>query len=1835
MPVTAPANLVTPDNLAYVIYTSGSTGTPKGAMITHRGLSNYLNWATQTYPIEPGRGVPVHSPIGFDLTVTGLFAPLIVGGFVDLLNDNDPVSTLRTAVVGQPGYSFVKLTPAHLELLSNELNEIDLHKTTDALIVGGEALTTAQIANWQERAPGVRIFNEYGPTETVVGCCVYEVGTAEQVGGVVPIGRPIANTQLYILDQELQPAPIGVPGELFIGGIGVARGYLNRPDLTAAAFVPNPFSTEPGARLYRTGDIARYRADGVIEYIGRRDTQVKFNGYRIELGEIEATLQSHPGVESAVVMLREDTPGNKRLVAYVVQAANNDAPQAGQLDYELRRWLSQRLPAHMAPNTYVALDTLPLTANGKINRRALPAPSMLRPDLRAAFVAPRTPIEARITTIWAETLGLEKVGIYDDFFELGGHSLLAARVMARLSDAFGVSLPMRSLFLEPTVAHLATLIAATPSEQPETKEQSSSPASAIVPDAEARYQPFALTDVQQAYWVGRVGAIELGNIATHSYREYELIDLRIERFNWAWQQLIERHDALRIVFLPDGQQQVLSSVPAYQIPVHDLRGLEPAVVQERLAALRDELSHQMLPPDRWPLFDIQVSLLDDRRAIVHYSFDALICDAWSRRILMRELTTLYNNAEAALPPLELRFRDYVLAEEQFKHAEDYQKSLAYWRNRLATLPHAPDLPLARDPSEITQPHFTRRSMTLAPEVWQQLKSRGARLRLTPSGVILAVFAEILATWSKSPHFTINLTLFNRLPLHPQINDIVGDFTSLTLLEIDYTSGSFETRAARVQQQLWNDLDHRNVSGVQVLRELSRAQGQGLRALMPVVFTSTLALHQNAEQTEAPVLLRNERYAISQTPQVWLDHHLIEQDGQLILNWDVVEELFPAGMLDAMFQGYRSLLHQLAEDETLWHGHIHDVVLTEQLAEYAAINATDWPLTNDLLHSGFLRQVQAQPQHPALVAGARTLSYGELYQQASQVAQWLRSCGARPNTLVAVVMDKGWEQVVAVLGAVMAGAAYLPVDSNLPTERRLYVLEHSQASLVLTQSWLDLHQEWPVTLHRLSVDQLEGQAAGVKLAGEPLQQPDDLAYVIYTSGSTGMPKGVAINHRGPVNTIYDLNDRFAIAPSDRVLALSSLSFDLSVYDIFGTLAAGATIVLPDADTTRDPGKLAALIEREQITLWNSVPALMGLLCEYLSERQLNLPESLRLFWFSGDWIPLNLPDQVRALGNDLQVIGMGGATEASIWSIIYPIGAVDPAWKSIPYGQPMRNQRFYVLNAALDPCPVWVQGELYIGGVGLAQGYWHDTEKTNASFMYHPCSGERLYRTGDLGRYLPDGNIEFLGRADSQVKIQGYRIELGEIESVLAQHPAVRNAVVLALGERHAEKRLVAYIVLQPGQSLSSSAVRQFLHEKLPAYMVPSAVMFLATLPLTGNDKVDRKALSTMPLTLELNGVEAAPQQLGLSTQVVQFIAELLKIKSLDLDTNLLEIGANSIDIIRIANQCEQRFGIRPTLRDLYTTPSVRGVTALLEQQLQPTPVPAEEATSPTPALDTALISAPGYSFEPLDPQEYAAFRAQQHHLRHDLVAQPAVQLEPAGLDAAAQEQVALRASVRRFAMQAIPSRALGELLNSLRQVSINGQSKYLYASAGGLYPIQTYLFVKPGRVEGVASGAYYYDPVNHRLVQIDSSAEFDREVYEPTHNRPIWDEAAFGIFFFTELQAIAPIYRDKSMHFSIIEAGLMSQLLDMAAPRQQLGLCHIGGLDHERLRSLFKLGSSHAYVYSILGGQRESGNGSTPANGAQAEDPIARIIERVQHLSAAEAQALLAAQNAKTDQNKE
>jgi amino acid adenylation domain-containing protein len=1515
----APDCALAPGDGAYIVYTSGTTGQPKGVLVTHGNWINaYVGWQ-EHYQLDQLHMHLQMASFPFDVFCGDLIRAL--GSGAALLVCPQPLlgdPARLHALIETHGVDCAEFVPATFRALAEYLaaERLRLHSLR-LLVVASDTWYAGEYRRYRALLDDdARLINSYGMAEATIDSTLFEGDLAGRAdGALVPIGRPFPNVAVWVLDAQMQPLPPGVIGELCVGGAGVARGYLNRPALHAEKFVADPMASNPHARLYRTGDLGRIGADGALELLGRRDTQVKLRGMRIELGEIEMALRSMAGIDACAAAVHTDDSGHARIVAWLVGGAAG-LPAERDIDAHLRTLL----PAYMLPSCYLALEHLPLSANGKVDRARLPDPQGGDGGAMQGFVSPRTLNEEILATIWIQMFQVSRVGVFDSFFALGGHSLLAFQLVAKIRAAFQVDLPLQQLFINPTIAGLARAI----SDLRGTSAAYDATLNAlpvVVVDPASRHLPFALTEVQQAYWLGRNEVFEFGNVTTHSYDEMGTVDIDTARFERAWNKVVARHDMLRAEILHDGTQHILATVPNYTVAVLDLRNATPDQCEAGIAQVRAQMSHQMLDVHHWPVFDVRVTLLPGQDARIHFSNDALIFDVWSFVIIIEDLVKFYLDEAVVLPALTLSFRDYVIAEDKIRATERYRRSLAYWRERVRDLPAAPDLPMAMDPTLLKKPRFTRLHEAFDRATWARLKQRAVRAGLTTTGLMLAAYAEVLARYSADPAFSLNLTFLNRHPMHPQVNDIVGEFTSLTLLSVDMAQGAtFAERARRVQAELWNDLEHHDISGVQVLRDLTRAHGGATRAKMPVVFTSALVVPIPVRQAAFPITPIY-RDGVTQTSQVWLDCGVWEDDHVLLCNWDVVLELYPAGLIEAMFAAYCDLTRRLADDDAAWDSPL-------PLLDMAPVGTmADTPPSTATLDGLFLASLARAPQACAVAAPDLRLTYQQLAGHAAWVRAQLTLAGTRPGELVAVVMHKGWEQVAATLGIMNSGAAYMPVDPALPPQRIAELLADGRVATLVTTPALAASLAPPagagVRIVALGADCVAAPA----LLEPSLAHSAGIAYVIFTSGSTGKPKGVVIDHRGAVNTLDDVNATLGIEATDRVLSVSSLSFDLSVYDLFGTLAAGATLVLPANERRLDPSHWYELMAEYRVSVWNSVPALCALLVDYCEPDALPAP-SLRHVMLSGDWIAVNLPERIRALFPQARVRSLGGATEASIWSVWYPVGQVDPAWTSIPYGHAMRRQSIHVLDHRMESAPDWVTGALYLGGVGLALGYWDNPALTDAAFVTHPRSGERLYRTGDLGRRTAAGEIEFLGRQDQQVKVQGFRIELGEIEAALLKHGAVRDAVVVCHGARHAEKRLHAFYCLQPGATLEAAALRDFLLAQLPAYMVPHGLRQLDALPLSANGKVDRRQLPA-PDAAPLAVREAVAPRDTTEAAIATLWAALLELPSVSVTEDFFQVGGDSLFAIKMLLALRTTFDCDVALKHLFQHPTVAAQAALI------------------------------------------------------------------------------------------------------------------------------------------------------------------------------------------------------------------------------------------------------------------------------------------------------------------
>ncbi|WNZ09559.1 amino acid adenylation domain-containing protein [Streptomyces sp. 11x1] len=1045
---------------------------------------------------------------------------------------------------------------------------------------------------------------------------------------------------------------------------------------------------------------------------------------------------------------------------------------------------------------------------------------------------------------------------------------------------------------------------------------------------EERHGPgFPLTTLQRAYLLGRGGIFEIGDVASHVYHEIEGV-WDVDRLESALEAVVDAHSALRSRFVGDDRQITEFRQYRPRIPRLDLSRESPEEQHRIRRELREQRSHRVLAADQVPLIAADVTILAEDRMVLHVSHDGLVMDGISMFLFFHAWWQHYRDGTDEGAPQELPYAEYVAALESARDRAPARRSREYWLARVDDLAPHPDLPLRTSPAAVTDTRFSQRQVRLGERAWTALKERAAHARLTPSALLLAAYAETLATWGGGPRFTLNTTVANRPPMHPRVFQAIGNFSDTMLVEIEVDRArSFEERARALQTRLWRDLDHRHFSGSDVMQELARRRGGVAGARMPFTFNSAIGHVGGDIDGSALELFGPEVFTVSQTPQVWLNAFAMEQHGGLVVQLDGVDELFPKGLLDDLAHGYRTLLDTLV-DEAAWQRHTFDLLPEAQRERRREANDTAVPLPETMLGDAFRAHAERTPDAPAVITSGRQVSYGELLRRAAAAAARLRAGNVGRNELVGLVMSRGPEQIVGIIATALAGAAYLPVDAALPAERQNYMLRDGRVRHVLTNTgWQDPDGERQV-LHLDITDAEQAADLPVPLPGSC---PDDLAYVLYTSGTTGEPKGVMVSHRNVANVVADCHKRFGIAPRDRFFAISAFNFDLSVWDVFGALSAGAALVMPDRDRAVDPAHWLELCESAGVTVWNSVPAIVSLLHDQ-AVADGTVPPALRLVMMSGDRIPPALPAALRQLKPDVDVISLGGPTETTIWNILHPVGPDEDGSESIPYGRPNANNRAYVLDRDGLDCPDWVTGEICAAGTGLARGYWGDEARTAERFFHDGRRGERLYRTGDLGRYLPDGDIAILGRTDFQIKVNGYRIEAGEVETRLAAIDAVALAVVAGRPGAQGD-RLVAHLVPAGERRPGLAELRDALRRDLPDYMVPTAVIWREELPLTKNGKVDRGKLADVPVedtvrTADGPGSGGEPAT-DTEKALVEIWSQVLRGARVGVHDSLGALGGDSIAAARILTAVRKRFGITIPLDMFADLDTVRAMATAL------------------------------------------------------------------------------------------------------------------------------------------------------------------------------------------------------------------------------------------------------------------------------------------------------------------
>ncbi|HEX8695423.1 MAG TPA: non-ribosomal peptide synthase/polyketide synthase, partial [Longimicrobium sp.] len=1508
-----------PENLAYVIYTSGSTGRPKGAAIRHRGVANYLSWFGAEVLGGEAYDLPLISRLSFDAAVRQIYPPLLSGGRVWILPEEvlrEPAALAR-ALDGR-GRLVVGGVPSLWSMLLEavEAGQAELGGLQKVLL-GGEALSPELVARTRARFPGVEIWNHYGPTEATVNTTVLRV----EPGREVTLGRPVANVRLYVVDAAGRPVPAGVPGELLVGGEGVGRGYLGRPALTAERFVPDPFAAEPGARLYRSGDRVRWRADGELRYLGRIDEQAKVRGFRVEPGEIESALERHPAVRRAVVVARADGAGASRLVAYVVgEGAAEPDPAA------LKAHLAERLPDYMVPGAFVALDALPLTPSGKVDRRALPDPGddASRADL---YVAPRTPAEEVLAAIWSEVLELERVGVEDNFFALGGHSLVAMRVVTRVRGAFGVELPLRAIFEAQTVRALAGRV------EELQREEAGVQAPPIVPVPRDGALP--LSFAQQRLWF--IDQLEPGSALYNIPAALRLTGaLDAAGLAWALTEVVRRHEVLRTTFAmnADGEAvQVVHPPAPVRLPVVDLSGVDEAEREARVERLAREEAARPFDLARGPVLRCTLLRLGAADSVVLFTLHHIASDAWSSKLLRAEVTALYGawvrGEPSPLPELPVQYADYAVWQRRWLEGEVLDRQLAYWKERLAGAPAVLELPTDRARLAVAGTRGGFASFALPDEVSRALRELSRREGATLFMTLLAGAAALFSRYAGRPDVVLGTPIASRS--RGETERLIGFFVNTLALRVDL-SGDPTVREllGRVRETALGAYAHQDLPFERLVEELDVERSLGRTPLFQVLFTLEAA-EAGGGGPPAPGGLRMEALpTASGTAKFDLDLGMVDHGEGVSGLLEYRAELFEPATVERMLGHLRALLGEmaLAPERRLSELELLGEAERRRVVEEWNATARAYP-RGACVHELFAEQAARTPGAVALEWEGGALTYAELDARADRLARRLGRLGVGPEVVAGLCLERSPELVVATLATLTAGGAYLPLDPELPPERLRWVLADAGARVLLTRSSL-----------RGRVDEAAaGASAAVVCVDAPGAEAEDgpaeaapgrasaegLAYVMYTSGSTGRPKGVAVTHRNVVRLVKGA-DYASFGPGEVFLQLAPASFDASTFEVWGALLNGGRLAIhpPHTPSLEELGDFLA--GRGVTTAWLTA----GLFHQMADAR----PEALAglgQLLAGGDALSAPHVERVAGLMRGGRLVNGYGPTECTTFACTYTVPPGGVGAGPVPIGRPIANARAYVLDGDFRPVPIGVAGELFLGGDGVARGYLGRPGPTAERFVPDPLGGEpgaRLYRTGDRARWRADGELEFLGRLDFQVKVRGYRIEPGEIEAALLEHPEVREAVVLVREDAPGEKRLVAYVAGREGSEPSAAALRAHLGERLPGYMVPGAFVVLDALPLTANGKVDRRSLPE-PGRQPSTSAHVAPR-----TAVEEVLAEIwgavLGVERVGVEDNFFELGGHSLVATRLVSRVRQAFGVELPLRAVFEAQTVAELALRVE-----------------------------------------------------------------------------------------------------------------------------------------------------------------------------------------------------------------------------------------------------------------------------------------------------------------
>ena len=1540
-----PGNANKPDDLIYVIYTSGSTGKPKGVAIEHRGVVNYIKWAEKIYLQNHKYDFPLYSSLSFDLTVTSVYLPLISGNKI-FIYKKDRNNTTISRIFREDKVQVIKLTPTHLKMIK-DVSAVS--SSIKKLIVGGEELTTA-LANeiYEKFNKKIEIYNEYGPTETVVGCTIYKFNPGKDKGNYVPIGIPFNNTQIYILDRRQNPLPVGIPGEIYVSGEGVSRGYVSDPELTRNKFGKNPFVR--GSRLYRTGDLAKWNFDGNIEFLGRIDHQVKVRGFRIELGEIEAQLLNHDEIKEAVVIKKETNKGNhygverdSYLCAYIVSNSIDTSDNTALISAELKAYLSHSIPEYMIPSYFKQLKKMPLTPSGKVDRKGLPDPEV---EPHGDYAAPTNETEEIVTEIWSEVLGIEKnnISIDADFFESGGHSLKATIISTKIHKKLNVKLPLDEIFRIPTIRNLSKYIESA------LKARYTS----IQPIEKKDYYP--LSSAQE-----RMYFIQQMQTNTTTYNMPLIINLNgaidKKRLEKIFRKLVRRHASFRTSFeqVSNKPVQRVHDEVEFALTYHDFPSQETETRKDDLEIVTNNF---VKPFDlsRAPLLRVGLVNAAEGRHILMIDKHHIISDGASLEILRKDFMSLYSGN--SLEPMRLQYKDFSRWQNHTVEAGKIQHQENYWLNLYSN-----EIPKLNLPMDYTRPaSFRSRGDTyylkLDEECTAQFKRLGFHNDVTLYMNLLAVFNILLHKYTGQDDIVIGTAIAGRP--HADLQDIIGMFVNM--LAMRNQPGEEKTYLEflkKVKETTIKAFDNQDVPFDDLIEKLNLARDPSRNPLFDVVvgvqnFKHIVNMPEEVadELTDLKqVSYEHQNKYKNKTCKFDLDIDMYEVDNEIHFILQYYVEIFTQDTIERFMRHLLRILKQVSQKPDI---RISDISLLTEEEKRELIHdfnsKTLFYPEDKTFHELYEAQVEKTPDNIAVTYGFEYITYRQLEENANQLANYLYlDKKIRPEDRVGILMNRSINCILALLGILKAGGAYVPIDPVLPPERIIYIINDAAIGVVVSQetnSKLLNTLQWECgTLHTfICMESTRAYSRGhdstiletyskEKVSSIVKTKPQCLAYVIYTSGTTGKPKGVMIQHNHLVNVSMGWEMEYHLKEIEiNLLQMANFTFDVFSGDLSRAFLNGGKLVLCPDDVRVDPPALYDLILKHKITLLESFPSLVIPFMQYVHKNKLSI-DNLQLLIIGSDVCHVrDFKQMVSIFGKKMRIINSYGLTESTIDASYYEEKLENiPAVENVPIGKPLPNMNFYILSPGRKLVPIGITGELYIGGESIARGYMNRSQLTHERFLPDPFNpGARIYKTGDCARWRPDGNVEFLGRFDHQVKMNGIRVELGEIESQLSKHNDIEEAVVVSRkanpGGVHGNERednfITAYFVSK--KKLEISELREYLLKKLPYYMIPLYFVQVDKMPLNANGKVARKMLPSPECNTGNDYVAPGNQPEEKLTSIWSDILGI-DLSEIGVNANFFELGGHSLKVAVLVSRIHRELNVKMLLRDVFRLPTIRGL----------------------------------------------------------------------------------------------------------------------------------------------------------------------------------------------------------------------------------------------------------------------------------------------------------------------